>query len=153
MVRFQKDRGDRNRRASTAALSRRRRHKNCSEQGNGKTGFDVSKEENTMEEKEARFSRREALKRMAKASVGVGMGLQLVGVFVPRGLSAAAADPESPRFTTIGHVSSQADTLRGCARPGATRSCGVYTNGGGYTQNGYSQYGKYQNYVNDGNCG
>ena len=104
-----------------------------------------------MEAKEARFSRRDALKRMAKASVGVGMGLQLVGVFVPHGASAAGA--EGPRFTTIGHVSSQADTLRSCSNAGSTRSCGVYTNGGSYSQNGYTQYGKYQDYVNDGNCG
>ncbi len=95
-------------------------------------------------------SRRDALKRMAKASVGVGIGLQLIGVFVPA--AQAAPTEQGARFSTIGHVSSSANIMQPDSREVGVRSCGVYTNGGSYSQNGYTQYGKYADYVNDGNC-
>ena len=105
-----------------------------------------------MEGKDARTSRRDALKRMAKASVGIGMGLQLVGAFVPQGAHAAAPAGQGTRFSTLGQECSPADSQQAAARENVLRSCGVYTNGGSYAQNGYTQYGKYANYVNDGNC-
>ncbi|MDQ7772764.1 MAG: hypothetical protein RDU13_04485 [Elusimicrobiales bacterium] len=97
-------------------------------------------------------SRREALKRMAKVSFGMGLGLQLIGAFVPQA-EAAAPGRISPRFDTIGKVSLPAGLPNGVSQDNTLRGCGVYTKGGGYAQNGYADYGRYQDYVNDGNCG
>ncbi|HNW42901.1 MAG TPA: hypothetical protein PKI19_00245 [Elusimicrobiales bacterium] len=97
-----------------------------------------------MEANEKGVSRRDALRRMAKVTMGIGMGLQLVGSFVPSGHAAVTA-AQGARFSTIGQVSSPAI---GVATAGAVNSVtreGCYTNGAGYSNNGYQPYSKYVN--------
>ena len=92
-----------------------------------------------MEEAKVKLSRRDAIKRMAKASMGIGIGLQHVGTFVPiphTGLASAKGE----RFNTIGQVVSVAAV----AAPEISEM-GVYTNGCSYA-GGYRDvcYGKYE---------
>lgn len=97
-----------------------------------------------MEGKDKRVSRRDALKRMAKASVGVGMGLQLIGAFVPAAHAATTA-VQGPRFTTIGHVASAVTSLQAAAAENSDRS-GTYTNGAGYSNGNTYYYDQYVQY-------
>lgn len=96
-----------------------------------------------MEGKEARVSRRDALKRMAKASVGVGVGLQLIGAFVPAAHAATAVP--GAKFSTIGHVVSPAGSLQAAVAGSGDRS-GTYTNGAGYSNGNTYYYDQYVQY-------
>lgn len=96
-----------------------------------------------MEGKEVKVSRREALKRIAKTSVGVGMGLQLIGAFVPAAHAATAV--QGVKFSTIGHVSSPANSLEAAVANSPDRS-GTYTNGNGYSNGPNYYYDQYVQY-------
>ena len=96
-----------------------------------------------MEVKEVKVSRREALRRIAKTSVGVGMGLQLIGAFVPAAHAVTAG--QGPKFSTIGHVSFPANSLEAAVASSSDRS-GTYTNGNGYTNGPNYYYDKYVQY-------
>lgn len=96
-----------------------------------------------MEGKESKVSRRDALKRMAKASMGLGMGLQLIGTFVPAAQAATAV--QGARFSTIGHVSSPGNSLQAAAAESVDKS-GTYTNGAGYSNGNTYYYDQYVQY-------
>ncbi len=63
-----------------------------------------------MTEKNDKTSRRDALRRMAKASMGIGMCLQLAGTFAPAAY-AVSAPVQGARFGIIGGVSSPANAV------------------------------------------
>lgn len=90
-------------------------------------------------------SRRDAIRRMAKVSMGVGMTLQLFGGFAA-GVQAAVPSAQGARFGIIGYVSSPAIGVQSTAShmESVTRE-GCYTNGAGYSNNGYMPYSKYVN--------
>ena len=93
-----------------------------------------------MIEKNEKTSRRDALRRMAKASMGVGMCLQLVGSFVPAA-QAALTPAQGARFGIIGHMSSPAIGVQTAAAALNATNSDCYTNG--YTNNGgFDRYSK-----------
>ena len=83
-------------------------------------------------------SRRDAIKRMATASMSISMGLQLVGAFAPSAHAGIVAS-KGERFNTIGQIVSVAATVA------SVDSRGTYTNGCSYA-GGYRDicYGKYE---------
>ena len=92
-----------------------------------------------MMEKNEKTSRRDAIKRMAKASMGISMGLQLMGAFAPAAHAGTVAF-KGERFNTIGQVVSVAAAVGTSVNP-----MGTYTNGCSYA-GGYRDvcYGKYE---------
>jgi hypothetical protein len=82
--------------------------------------------------KNEKTSRRDAIRRMAKASMGIGMGLQLMGTFAPS-THAMMSVGHGARFSTIGHVSSTAVGVVTAAVDDKTDCYNVaYSNDGGY---------------------
>jgi hypothetical protein len=86
-----------------------------------------------MTDTNVKSARREAIRRMAKASMGIGMGLQLAGAFVP---AAQAVTPaQGARFGIIGqHVSAPAVGVKTGVTANHSLATDCYYSG--YTNNG-----------------
>jgi len=91
-------------------------------------------------EKSDKSSRRAALKRMAGASVGLGMGLHLIGAFVPAAHAAINAGQKNGAGI-VGYMASSAGVAAfqndGGIEKGSYNNGASYTNGPTYS---YSQY-------------